>query len=233
MKCPFCIKVCSKCKRILVANNSNFHRIKGGKYGLNSVCKACKKKYVESNESYKEYQKQWHKENVSRYKEYRNNWRKENEPHLKEHQKKYQKEYQKEWYKKNKEEKKKYVKQWREENSEKVFNYNNKRRQREENQGNGITKEQWLEMMEFFDWKCAYSGEYIGNNSELRTIDHIIPLSKGGLNEPWNCVPMCRSYNISKHVENMEDWYVEQNFFDIDRLLKIYEWIEYAYNKFK
>ena len=42
---------------------------------------------------------------------------------------------------------------------------------------------------------------------------------------------MLISYNCSKHNKNMEDWYIQQEFFDIDRLLKIYEWIEYAYNK--
>ena len=137
----------------------------------------------------------------------------------------------KQYYNDNKEEVLEYHKKYYDDNPHIRFNNHIRRRQLEEQQGNGITKEQWLEMMQFFDWKCAYSGEYIGNNSEYRTIDHIISLSNGGLNEPWNCVPMLRNLNSSKYTSNMEDWYIEQDFFDIDRLLKIYEWIEYSYKK--
>ena len=83
--------------------------------------------------------------------------------------------------------------------------------------------------MEFFDWRCAYSGIPLDKNN--RSIDHIMSLNKDGENEIWNCVPMLHNYNCSKNNKNMEDWYMEQDFFDIDRLLKIYEWIEYAWNK--
>lgn len=88
-------------------------------------------------------------------------------------------------------------------------------------------------MMIFFDWKCAYSGEYLGGNNEnkRRTIDHIIPLNKGGENKPWNLVPMLKCYNLNKYTRDMLAWYKEQTFFSVERLQKIYEWIEYAYNK--
>lgn len=262
MKCPFCIKICSKCKRILVANTINFNKKKNGKWGLASKCKECIKKYSKQRykdnkdkileyskqhyEDNKNYYKQWRENNKEYIKEYNKEYNEDNKEYLKEKKKQYYEnnkdyikeknrqwkeenpKYNKQWYKDNKEYRKEYSKQWRENNPDKVLNRRNKRRQLEENQGNGITKEQWLEMMEFFDWQCAYSGENLSNK---RTIDHIIPLSKGGLNEPWNCVPMLRNYNTSKHNKNMEDWYIEQEFFDINRLLKIYEWIEYAWNK--
>ena len=86
-------------------------------------------------------------------------------------------------------------------------------------------------MMCFFNWSCAYSGEYIGGNSKDKTIDHIVPLAKDGANEIWNCVPMHKSYNSSKKDKDMLDWYTQQEFFDDERLNKIYEWIEYANNK--
>ena len=111
------------------------------------------------------------------------------------------------------------------------FNASSRRRLREENQGNGITPEQWLECMKFFDFKCAYSGKYIGGESEHRTIDHIYPISKGGEHEIWNVVPMYDSYNYSKHNKEFLEWYNEQTFFSEERLQKIYEWQEYAYNK--
>ena len=88
-------------------------------------------------------------------------------------------------------------------------------------------------MMCWFDWCCAYSGEYIGgdNVDKKRTTDHIIPISKGGLNEPWNCIPCFANYNYSKNTRNMLEWYIQQNFYLEERLKKIYEWIEYAWNK--
>ena len=85
-------------------------------------------------------------------------------------------------------------------------------------------------MMIFFDFKCAYSGEKL-NNKEVRTVDHIIALNNGGLNEIWNCVPMYKSYNSGKGVKDMIDWYRQQEYFSKERLNKIYQWIEYAYEK--
>ena len=108
-----------------------------------------------------------------------------------------------------------------------------RRKQLEENQGSGINKEQWLEMMDFFDFRCAYSDEYIGGDSDKRNIDHIIPLSKGGEHEVWNCVPMYANYNFSKGANDMEEWYIQQEFYSEERLYKIYKWIEYVKNKYQ
>ena len=151
----------------------------------------------------------------------------------KEHCKEYHKEYHKEYYKNNKDKKLEYNKQWHKNNPEKLFNKHNRRRSKENTQGNGIDKIQWKEMMNFFDWKCAYSGEKMENNKTTngRTIDHIVALDNNGENEPWNCVPMKRGYNTSKHTNNMLEWYIKQEYFDIDRLTKIYEWRIYAYWK--
>ena len=49
MKCPFCIKVCTKCGRLLVAYSGNFRRQKEGKWGLRASCKRCDKQYREEN----------------------------------------------------------------------------------------------------------------------------------------------------------------------------------------
>ena len=90
-------------------------------------------------------------------------------------------------------------------------------------------------MMEFFNWGCAYSGEKIkkGDKSTYgRTIDHIVAIENGGLNEPWNIVPMRRGYNSSKwKIENGLTWYMEQEYFNEERLNKIIEWQIYAYEK--
>ena len=159
---------------------------------------------------YNEYNKRYNKENKEKYNDYQKKYREEHRDYYNEYQKKYNKE-----------------------NPQNTFNNSVKRRKKENIQGDGISKEQWLEMMNFFEWTCAYSGEYIGGDSNKRTIDHIVALDNGGEHEIWNCVPMIKSYNSSKHTKDMLDWYLQQEYFDIDRLTKIYEWRVYAYWKWK
>ena len=232
MKCPYCIKVCTKCKRILVAYNGNFYTSKKGKYGFRADCKECKAKYdnqhyQENKEQKTEYNKQYYQENREQILEQKKEYNQEN--------KEQKTEYNKQYYQENREQMLEYNKQYRTDNPHIFFNNHIKRRSKLENQGRGITKEQWFEMMCWFDWCCAYSGEYIGNeeNKNIRSIDHIIALDNNGLNEPWNCVPMFRPYNSSKSIKNMEEWYVQQEFYSEERLQKIYAWCEYALNKWK
>ena len=254
MKIPFVFKKCSKCGRWLVANTVNFGKNKDGKYGLNSQCKECKsaynKKYTqEHKEEKREYDKKYNEQNKEKIAEYGKNYYEEHKEERREYDKKRYKENiedqrkrGRKWYHENIE----HVKNYREEHKEKIaeyhkkykktpqgqvvsFNAINKRRQRAEQQGNGITKDQWLEMMKFFGFKCAYSG--ITLNADTRSIDHIISLAKGGEHEVWNCVPMDRSLNCSKQEKDLEEWYPQQDFYSEDRLNKINEWREYAYSK--
>lgn len=234
------IKVCTKCKRILVANEINFHK-GNGKYGLHSKCRICRKQYYQNNkEEIKEYKKQYYQNNKEEIKEYKKQYYQDNKEKLSEEKKQYYQdnkeiilERSKQYYQDNKEKVKEYKKQYRKNNPEKNLNYHTKRRMSKESQGRGVTKEQWYEMMNYFDWKCAYSGEYIGSDSDKRTIDHIIPLNKGGLNEIWNCVPMYSNYNSSKSTSSILEWYQKQIFYSEERLLKIIDWITYSMVKWK
>ena len=243
MKCPYVMRKCTKCGEIKVANNMNFAKAKKGKWGLASQCKECKNKYSRKHrkenkeyykeyregkkEYYKEYRKEYYNSHKEKIKERAKLQREENEDYLKEYKKNYRKE--------NKEKIAESKRRWYENNPQATFNSSSRRRTKEETQGNGITKEQWLEMMNFFEWTCAYSGEYLGGkcNKNIRSVDHIVALDNGGENEVWNCVPMYISHNKSKHTKDMLEWYLEQPFFSIERLTKIYEWRIYAYWKWK
>ena len=253
MNIPYAFKKCTKCGKWLVANSFNFGKTKKGKWGLKSQCKECGRKYYnkyyDNNKEYeKERSKQWRENN----KEYHKEWRENNKEYFKERNKQYyednkeyikerskqwyedNKEYYKQYYEDNKDKILEYNKQWHKNNPEKVFNKHNRRRSKLENQGRGINKEQYKECNEWFDWKCAYSGEKMESNNSTngRTLDHIVALDNGGLNEPWNCIPMKKGYNTSKHItENVLNWYLEQEYFDIERLNKIVEWQIYAYEK--
>ena len=234
MNIPYVMKKCSKCGRWLVASTVNFHKQKIGKYGLRSDCKECKKQYYEANkgkilEQKKQYGKQYREINKKKIAEANKRYRKANKEKLLEQQRQY--------YKDNKEklleQHKRYNKEYRQSLQGQVVEFNNSQRRRikEEQQGDGITKDQWLEMMCFFNFRCAYSGEVL--SKKTRSIDHIVPLNSGGEHEIWNLVPMTRSLNSSKRDKDMLEWYREQDFYSEARLAKIYEWKEHARKKWE
>jgi 5-methylcytosine-specific restriction endonuclease McrA len=58
---------------------------------------------------------------------------------------------------------------------------------------NTLTAAQWREILVRFDNCCAYCGR-----AGRMTLDHVVPLSKGGGHTAANVVPACRSCNSSK-----------------------------------
>ena len=256
MNIPYVMRKCSACGEWKVASTVNFSRHKTSKYGLQSKCKKCRNKeskqyrkdnkekiseqrkqyYQNNKEKVAERCKQYYKANKEKVLEQHKQWCKNNKEKISEQKKQY--------YQDNKEK----IKQYREDNKDKkheydkqyyqspqgqavAFNKHQKRRAKEEKQGSGITKDQWLELMSFFNWKCAYSGETLIKDN--RSIDHIVPLNSNGDNMIWNCVPMLRSLNSSKQDKDMLEWYKEQDFYSEARLAKIYKWQEYARKKWE
>lgn len=235
----WCKKCCKEDNKKYYEDNKEYYK---NYYENNKedISKKRKENYdkEKNRESCKKYREEHKKEIAIKSKE---NYKKNREEYCRLNRENYKKnreeklKYQREYYENHKEERLEYSRNYRENNPEKIFNNATKRRKKKENLGNGITKEQWYEMFMFFDFRCAYSGEYLGNenNKKIRSIDHIIPLDNNGEHEIWNCVPMYRPYNSGKSTKNMLDWYLQQEYFDIDRLTKIYEWRIYAYWKYK
>lgn len=252
-------KTCTKCGETLPATTEYFHKDKKGKYGLVSKCKRCRaeqdKQYREDNkDKIAEYQKQWYENNKDKKLKQSKQYREKNRDKITERSKQYHEnnkdkisERHKQWYENNKDKILERRKQHYKDNKYKIaeykkqyyatpqgqvvaFNKQCRRRTREQNQGNGINKEQWLECMKFFGFRCAYSGQIL--SKDTRSLDHIEPLNNGGEHEIWNIVPMYRPYNSSKQDKDMEKWYQEQDFYSEERLQKIYEWQEYAFNKY-
>lgn len=67
-----------------------------------------------------------------------------------------------------------------------------------------ISKKQWLSLMRMYQWRCFYCGEALSTKKN-RTVDHIIPLSRGGAHSMLNLVPSCRTCNISKK-DRLDEW---------------------------
>ena len=185
-----------------------------------------RKRYYENNrDKVLEQCKQYNEANKEKIAEQRKRYREANKEKIAEQRKRY--------YQNNKEKEAERKKRYNQTLQGKIvlFNKAQRRRAKQQQQGNGITKDQWLEMMKFFDFRCAYSGERL--TKKTRSIDHIVPLNSGGDNMIWNMVPMTRSLNSSKSTKDMLEWYKGQSFYDPKRLAKIYEWQEYARRKWK
>ena len=75
-------------------------------------------------------------------------------------------------------------------------------------------KEKW-------NYKCAYCGS--GKNL---TIDHVVPRCKGGTDFTKNVVCCCHSCNQSKAHTPWEEWYLSQDFFNVEKYNKIIDWMK-------
>jgi hypothetical protein len=73
-------KICTGCKKEMLATKEFFHSHKLGKLGLSALCKKCKleyrkKHYKNNTEKEKEYSKKWKKDNPKRYQEIRESYK--------------------------------------------------------------------------------------------------------------------------------------------------------------
>ncbi len=78
-----------------------------------------------------------------------------------------------------------------------IANKHHRRRQR--TTGRGVTATEWKAIKTKSGGRCYYCGSV----SRL-TMDHVIPLSKGGKHEAWNIVPACKPCNSKKGAADPE-----------------------------
>lgn len=83
---------------------------------------------------------------------------------------------------------------WRENNRALWNLYQQKRRTTKAHSEGEYSVEEWLELCERFNNKCVSC-----NKEKPLTVDHVIPLSRGGSNFIYNIQPLCGSCNSKKH----------------------------------
>jgi 5-methylcytosine-specific restriction endonuclease McrA len=65
----------------------------------------------------------------------------------------------------------------------------------------GVNKNEWLAILERYGNSCAYCG-----TTGRMTIDHVIPVMRGGQHAVNNIVPACAACNSEKHYKSVEDF---------------------------
>jgi len=206
------LKACSVCKELKL--HSDFQKDSNVKTGLRSECKLCskerdRKKYIKYREKRLAKQKEYYQQNREKAIEYARQWRKDNPEKCKEYHEVYAEKYpEKERLrhfnkaKKYREEKpelvKEWSKRWRENHPEKVALANQKRRAK---YSEFLVTEK--DIRKIYSSQCVACGTY-----ERITLDHIVPLSRGGNHSLGNLQPLCFSCNSSKGNKLMSEWNV-------------------------
>ena len=91
---------------------------------------------------------------------------------------------------------------WLERNPERHLERCRRRRARKLRAGGNFTAEQWLEMKKSYQHTCLRCGK---TEPEIQlTVDHVIPLLKGGRHEEENIQPLCGSCNKSKGTKTID-----------------------------
>lgn len=86
---------------------------------------------------------------------------------------------------------------WRAKNPDKVAHFSRLRRARLASlESPGVPVVEWAEILAVFGGRCAYCLRA----DRTLTRDHVVPISRGGLDEAGNVVPACQSCNSRKGV---------------------------------
>lgn len=204
-------KTCTKCGQIQPLENFSRHNgAKSSKTGHRSTCKSCqvidnrnyrlqnrekvnqaKRKYAEENKEQKsESDKKYRIANQNKIALRNKNWRIDNSEYLREKALA--------WRTNNKEHKAITDKAWAQNNKENVRNISLRRRARLAS--NGIFKVTKKDIVDLLNQGCLYCG------GPAQHVDHIIPVSRGGIHSIGNLTGACASCNLSKGSKFVMEW---------------------------
>lgn len=125
-----------------------------------------------------------------------------------------------EWQESNRDKARAATKRWKDQNPESTRQLGVLRRAREHN---AIVSDRPVTAKVQKERKALFGGCCFCGSQKKLTLEHIVPLSKGGLHVEENLLGSCKPCNSSKHVKPIESWYRAQPFFDEQRWQQIKE----------
>jgi hypothetical protein len=143
--------------------------------------------YAANPEKARETARRWKEANPERTQDLRRRWREENPEKHREHNRR--------WREKNPDQER----LWREKNPEKARANGHRRRARK--QANGIFAVTDKDLRRIYGSPCWACGA-----TERITLDHVVPIARGGHHSIGNALPLCLSCNCSKHTRLLSEW---------------------------
>lgn len=220
-------KICTKCGENKQLDQ--FHIKKSGKNGRAAECKACfliraRKWRLDHPEQSKGFSRKWKANNHEQVLESSRKYSKEHKEQKNATSIRWRianidkaLETGKRWYKNHQEQARKKVQDYRAKNPQKIYEYqklwrtrnpektiasNQNYRAIKKQVGGKISSHQWRELKEKYGFTCLCCGR---KEPEIKlTLDHVIPLTMGGVNTIENAQPLCKSCNSRKHTRTTD-----------------------------
>lgn len=205
-------KTCTKCN--ITKDISEFNKNKNSKDGHRAACKQCMSAYRKANsEKIKKQKDEWTKNNIEKVREGKKKYRQENFEKISRQKK--------EWRQKNidrcreqsklnhlKRKEKGIKSDWAKNNPDKVkeIKRNYKHRRREIEKTSGLSTKDFKSWVDSQEKVCKYCSTCCKDNYH---IDHMNPLSRGGLHSLDNLAIACPTCNLTKSNKPLDVWLQE------------------------
>lgn len=230
------MKRCTKCGTELPATLEYFCARKDAKSGFVSWCRDCQREnsrrwYVENTEHVREKSRQWHSSNPDKARDKNQKWKARNRDKTREQSRRWRRENREKalektrrWYAENTDRARELNRIWRTanpdrfrelnrrwyiENPERVATKNRNRRARLRDAEGAHTAADIAAQLKRQRGKCYYCGVKMiqqRGKPNSQTVDHVVPLDKGGRNSPDNLVIACLKCNCSKQDKLPHEW---------------------------
>jgi len=193
------VRECTRCHQSFPATTEYFHRKKGGRLGLDSICKSCSKnrtlKYAaEHRERTNAGKRAWREANPERQRDYVKAWKSAHPDSSKKYESTRSPGWASDYRRRKLAENPEWERNQRRRNPD-AFRARDKRKRarrsaRLRNLPATMTPADWRFALEYFGGCCAVCGRPPGLWHTISP-DHWIPLSKQGPTTPDNIVPLC------------------------------------------
>lgn len=210
-------KQCIVCRQIKC--HGAFNRSRRSRDGLQDYCRVCQSEYGRAytathREEINETRRTWRRDNAERDREYNEAYYKENRKRYAERASVYRQnnrersreairvyreghpEADRRYYEANRDKHRERVKAYRQSNLGRYAIYAANRLARKKNIGGSVAPAQWEELKAYYGYTCLCCGRR--EPDITLTMDHVIPITKGGINAIENIQPLCGSCNSSK-----------------------------------